>query len=541
MGSTDYSKLRVLVVDDFNSFRMTLGKMLSELGFRHIDGAADGVEAFKYCQKHQYDLVLCDYNLGPGKNGQQLLEELRQHQLLKQQDIFILLSAETSRNVVMSANDYEPDAYLTKPITNKMIEQRLDRLLNRRSHMLEIFTLLQKGDVDKAIEQLKQKIASNSRYSMDCQKRLAELYIESSEYQQAEKIYRSVLEMRPLNWAQVGLAQVRLYSGDADTAAKWLRDIIKANPSYMKAYDVLAQAFTALKENEQIQLTLQQAVEVSPLSLGRQAKLAQIALENNDAIVAAKAYRKIIKHGENSRHNTKDTYLNYGRAVVQSYDKDIEQADFFSKDAVPLLESIPEKFDLPEHDSLMVKMVKTQLLAIKGNKSEANDLIDEVVQIIDDDELSNIDLEIELVKTHLSNHRLDDAHRLLDKMVIHYCNDQQALEKIDPFLAEPVSNGGKKLLAKVNKKGINAYQTGDFLQSIDCFSKAEQRFPRYVGVKLNLAQALIAKIKSDAREESDVSRCKAIFKVVKRYTKQDQPNYKRFLQLQEMLQMVVAS
>jgi len=80
MGSTDYSKLRVLVVDDFNSFRMTLGKMLSELGFRHIDGAADGVEAFKYCQKHQYDLVLCDYNLGPGKNGQQLLEELRQHQ-----------------------------------------------------------------------------------------------------------------------------------------------------------------------------------------------------------------------------------------------------------------------------------------------------------------------------------------------------------------------------------------------------------------------------------------------------------------------------
>jgi len=115
----------------------------------------------------------------------------------------------------MSANDYEPDAYLTKPITNKMIEQRLDRLLNRRSHMLEIFTLLQKGDVDKAIEQLKQKIASNSRYSMDCQKRLAELYIESSEYQQAEKIYRSVLEMRPLNWAQVGLAQVRLYSGDA--------------------------------------------------------------------------------------------------------------------------------------------------------------------------------------------------------------------------------------------------------------------------------------------------------------------------------------
>jgi len=541
MSSADYSKLKVLIVDDFSSFRLALNKMLYEFGFRHIDSAASGIEAFNYCTKHRYDLILCDYNLGAGKNGQQLLEELRQRELLKRQDVFILLSAETSRNVVMSANDYEPDAYLTKPITNKMIEQRLGRLLHRRSEMLKIFTLIQADQKEEAIEPLKQKVAANSRYSMDCQKLLAELYIDLAQYSEAEKIYRSVLEMRPLNWAQVGLANARLAGGDAQTAAKWLREIIQANPSYMKAYDVLTQALTQLKDSDAVQENLQQAVEVSPLSLGRQADLAKAALDNGDAEVAAKAYRKIIKHGENSRHNTPENHVNFGKSVAQCFDKDIEQAQTYTKDVLVLLESIDEGFDFPDNEKIKAKLLSSQLLSAKGDKSQASQLLESLRDTIDENNLGDIDLEIELVKTYLANHRQDNAQNLLDKMIAHYSDNQEALEKIDPLLEEPISQHGKKVLAKVNKNGISAYQSGDYMRSIDYFSKAEKRFPRYIGIKLNLAQALIGKIKTDEREEDDVNRCLAIFDVVKRHLKQDQPHHKRFLQLQEMLRIVAVS
>ena len=84
-------------------------------------------------------MVLCDYNLGAGQNGQQVLEELRKDGRIKPQDIFILISAETSRNVVMSAFDCEPDAYLSKPISTKTIEQRVKRLLNKRKELLDVF------------------------------------------------------------------------------------------------------------------------------------------------------------------------------------------------------------------------------------------------------------------------------------------------------------------------------------------------------------------------------------------------------------------
>lgn len=538
MKAMKYSKLKVLIVDDFSSFRLALNKMLTELGFRVIDSAGSGIEALNYCKKQHYDLILCDYNLGAGKNGQQLLEELRQDSYLKQQDIFILLSAETSRNVVMSAGDYEPDAYLTKPITNKSIEQRLNRLLSRRDEMLDILTLLQTGEKAEAIAPLKQKITSNSRYSMDCQKILAEIYIDLAEYSHAEKIYRNVLEMRPLNWAQVGLAQVRLASGDAETAAKWLQDIIKVNPTYMKAYDVLTQALRQLDDIDGVQKVLQQAVDISPLSLGRQESLAHAALENGDAEVSAKAYRKVIKHGENSKRNSSINHVNYGKSVAQLFDKDIEQAKHFSKDVLSIFSHMDEDNDVSEEQTLIGQLLTCQIMALKGEQSNALKLLEQSVSVIDEDNLGKIDVEIELVKAYSSSKRQNESKRLLDKMLIHYADNQVALEKIDHLLPEPASQKGKKILAKVNKNGISAYKAGDFLLSIDYFTKAEKRFPRYIGIKLNLVQALIGKLKTDDGDEMDVNRCNTILEIVKRDIQQNQPYQQRFLKLQEMLRTV---
>lgn len=541
MTDLNYSKLKVLVVDDFNSFRLALNKMLSELGFRHVDNAASATKALGFCKKQSYDLILCDYNLGSGKNGQQLLDELKQKKLLKKQDVFVLLSADTSRNVVMSASDYEPDAYLTKPITNKMIEQRLARLLNRRKEMLTILSLIQAAKKDEAIIKLKEKITQNSRYSMDCQKLLAELYLELSQFDEAEKIYRSVLAMRPLSWAQVGLSQVRLASGDAKTAAKWLQDIVKANPSYMKAYDALTKALTELSDFEGLQEHLLKAVEASPLSLGRQTQLADTALKNGDVDVAAKAYRKVVKHAEHSRHDKPENYVNYAKAVAQCFEKGGHQAEVYGKDILSLADKIQGKFEVEDNEDLKLQLISSQILSLKGEMSQANEILESVLPGIDENHLGDIDLEIELFKSYRANQRLADAKHLLDQLLLHYADDQEALEKIDKLLPEPISQNGKKILAKINKKGISAYQSGDFLQSIECFSKAEKKFPQYIGLKLNLAQALIGKMKTDTREEGDMKRCLAIFDMVKRHIHEDKSNHKRFLQLQEMLKLIPGS
>jgi CheY-like chemotaxis protein len=540
MSTNPFGTLNVLVVDDFNSFRITLNKIMYELGFKNVDSVGTGEEALSLFDKNHYDLILCDYNLGQGKNGQQLLEELRMNHLLKPQDIFILLSAETSRNVVMSAYDCEPDAYLTKPITTKVIQQRLKRLLNKRSEMLRIYENLDDNQLDTAIQLLQKAISDNSRHSMDCQKLLADLYMQNNMFDDAESVYRSVLEMRALDWAQVGLAKVKVAKGDPAKAVKWLNDIIEENPSCMKAYDALSSALEAINDRDALQKNLEKAVEVSPMSIGRQVSLANTALENGDAETAAKAFRKTIKHGANSCHDTVENQLSYAKAVARFYDNDAAKAGEMAKEATKILNDIGDKYPAEPDIKVKTQLLGSQLWAMQGDKKKSRDILDIVADTIEDDTDITIDVEIEMVNTLIANNEIDKAQIKLKQLIEKYSDDELALQKIDPLLPEPVSEKGKKTLAQVNKRGIEAYKAAQYDTAIDYFIRVEKRYPRYLGIKLNLVQAIIARLRNDGIDEASVARCLTIFDIVSRYITADNPQFNRFRQLQDMLRSITS-
>ncbi len=121
------------------------------MGVSSIDTAGNGSDALRLCKANAYDLILCDHNLGKGKTGQQVLEDLRYHRILDPLAVFILISAESSRSIVMAAYDYEPDEYLTKPITTRSLQRRLDRLMARRDKLGPIYKAIDAGDTDTAI------------------------------------------------------------------------------------------------------------------------------------------------------------------------------------------------------------------------------------------------------------------------------------------------------------------------------------------------------------------------------------------------------
>ena len=58
MVSNSYEKLQALIVDDFESFRITLSKMLSEFGIGTIDSVPSSAEALRYCNAKVYDVIL---------------------------------------------------------------------------------------------------------------------------------------------------------------------------------------------------------------------------------------------------------------------------------------------------------------------------------------------------------------------------------------------------------------------------------------------------------------------------------------------------
>ena len=85
-------------------------------------------EAIGLLRNHKYDVVLCDFNLGDGKNGQQLLEEAKITNLIGPACAWIMITAEKTTEAVMGAVEYQPDGYLLKPITAAQLQTRLKKI-----------------------------------------------------------------------------------------------------------------------------------------------------------------------------------------------------------------------------------------------------------------------------------------------------------------------------------------------------------------------------------------------------------------------------
>ena len=94
---------RILIVDDLVEARSALKKMATLLGCEHIDTATDGREASELLMEHDYDIVFSDYNLGKGRDGQQVLEEARYSNRLRATSLFILVTGENAVDMVMGA------------------------------------------------------------------------------------------------------------------------------------------------------------------------------------------------------------------------------------------------------------------------------------------------------------------------------------------------------------------------------------------------------------------------------------------------------
>ena len=111
----------VLVIDDFGDMRNMLVNIMRMLGAKKIDSAINGERAIEMMEENKYDIVLCDYNLGSGKDGQQVLEDARHRNLINMATIFIMVTAESTKAMVMGAIEHEPDSYVSKPFSKDLI------------------------------------------------------------------------------------------------------------------------------------------------------------------------------------------------------------------------------------------------------------------------------------------------------------------------------------------------------------------------------------------------------------------------------------
>lgn len=119
--------IKILVVDDFATIRRAMRDLLLQLGFTHIDEAADGQEAFRKLTGGGFDLCLSDWNMRP-INGLELLQLIRADQALAALP-FIMVSTESRDDRIQQVIDAGASSYIVKPCSLSVLRERMEEVM----------------------------------------------------------------------------------------------------------------------------------------------------------------------------------------------------------------------------------------------------------------------------------------------------------------------------------------------------------------------------------------------------------------------------
>ncbi|MFN3594661.1 MAG: response regulator [Thiobacillaceae bacterium] len=285
----DYRGMRALVVDDYPGMRSAFKNTLANFGMTKIDLASAAAEAIYRVKHSNYDIIVCDYNLGEGRDGQQLLEELRHRQLIGLETVFVMVTAESLYEKVVSTAELAPDDYLIKPFNAEVLRNRLDVILQRKLAFSDIYRLFGKGDLEACMAACDELMRERPKYVVDALRFKGELLNAMGRFEEAEVLYKKILEMRAVPWARLGLARALHLQDQQDEAEELLQEIIDERPEMVAAYDLLCDVRLSKKDSRGAQEALQMGTAISAKTVRRQQKLGEVAYRNGDLDTAKKA------------------------------------------------------------------------------------------------------------------------------------------------------------------------------------------------------------------------------------------------------------
>lgn len=531
-----FSDKRCLIIDDFPEIRGSLTRSLKTFGAKSVDTAADGEEAIKLCGNKKFDIVICDYNLGSGKDGQQVLEEVRFLRVLMMTSLFVMITGEQSREMVLGALECQPDDYITKPYTQATLQMRLNKAVVRHEALLHIKKCISEGDYRKALENCNQMLKEGTKYTTAVIKIKGQLHFLLKQLVEAKSIYEKVLSNKPVVWAKLGLGKTLIDMDKLDSAEKVLKEVVDEDERYVEAHDMLSDIYTKKNDYISAQNAVETATHVSPKSTLRHRKLAKLAERNNADDVALKSYQQSIKWGFNSVHESEQDYFDYARKVA-NITSGSESADSktLMKQANTFLDRARKRYSNRDEVGVQAQMVETQLHIAAGDSNKAEKSLSKSKQMYSELAAPPVETSLEFARTLHASDDEKAARELLTNLAVRHENNPEVMQIIDSITSEPISEAGRSAATQLTKDGINSYENKDFDKAISVFNEALASYPNHVGLNLNLIQAVCSAADSEGHNDRNESLIKRSLRVVSSLP-EDHNQYKRFDFLQKQIQ-----
>lgn len=530
-----YTNKKCLIVDDFPEIRGSLSRALKIFGCLSVDTAANGDDAIRLCTRKNYDIVICDYNLGAGKDGQQILEEVRHQRVLPMTSLFVMITGESSREMVLGALECQPDDYITKPYTQASLKLRLDKAVVRHEALLPIKRCISNGDYQSALELCNAMIVEGGRYASDCLKLKGQLHFLLKQIPEAKTVYEDVLSRKSVIWARLGMGKTLKELGNYASAKTTCQQIIDEDERYIEAHDLLSEIHLENRETTAAQRSVERATRISPKSVLRHRRLADIAEQNHDDETALRSHQQAIKWGANSCLESEQDYFNYARKVaemVRGHDSD--EAKILVRQAGNFLERARKRYVNRPEVTTQALLVEAQIEMAQGHENKARDSLQRARVLYKEMLSPPVETSLELARALHAVHEEDEARTHLTRIAAKNADNKALLQRIDCITEEPISEFGKETAALLTKTGIDAYDKKAYKQAIQIFNEALVNYPKHIGLHLNLVQAICADTEANAYSESNADMCQRSMKTVGHLA----PNHKQYPRQQFLLKQL---
>jgi len=525
---------KVLIIDDFQEMRMMLRTILEPLTPEFIKLAQNGEEALELMEAHSFDIIFCDYNLGKGKDGQQVLEEAKHRQLISYSTIYIMVTAENTSEMVMGAIDYLPDDYISKPFNRTVIHGRLQKIMDKKTNLIEISKAISEKNYKRVVTLCDQLLINKPSNKMDILKVKGEMLLKLGNYAAAVDFYEDIIEQRDIPWAYLSLARANYMQEKYLEALETLEELVRENPSNVAAYDLLADIHEAMGETDKAQDALNIAVSKSPKSLLRQRHLAEVAVINEDYETAQNAYEHALTVGQHSCFKQPDDYGALAKTLVNSGKTD---------DALKIVERIQDDFKNNPGAEMVAAITEGIVLTEKGDKEAAEKSLGIALELYKREARGlSVNSTLELTSLCLSYDKADQADELTRDLVRNHHEDKALLEKTKRIYSDAgKSDSGNDLIEKtkseiveINNKGARLLKEGKIEESIELFMKAAHGMPDNVVVNLNTAYSIIMQMQKSGKIKKYMSRAQ---KYLDRVYRLD-PTNKKYNEMVELIQQL---
>jgi len=514
-----FSGKNILIIDDQKPFQIMLRGMLKDLGVDTISVAQSGEAAIIECGKNRYDILFIDYNLGDGRNGRQLFEEIKERKLIPDPSICLLVTGESQATTVVGALEVLPDDYIVKPFSQNLLLQRVAKSWLKKQVFVPFYISMNANDYENALVVIDDIIENYPRYKATSNKYKAQVLFELERYSELSDYLDESLEKKRLNWALIFKSKILKEEKKYLPAIKFAKEAVLQSKMNLEAYDVITDCYLAKGDIEQAYDWVRSGIEKSPFSVPRQYKLSAVAKLNNDFESSIKACNQVVDLTSYSFKKDYRHLLNHIRNIIDIVDleDDDKKKRKFNQHALYVLQQSKRDSssftDLNQED--FEQLCLARLDSVNGLNLKAKKSFSELTNKFNDTDFQfPADLLADSISLMLKIGEFDNA--------LEYVNQIKELDiELDDFTKKMIIDAqdmAKDQITSVkllNKKGIEAFTHGNFKEANDLFEKSLIIAPMNTGSALNLAQALIELMKMNTKLKwSYIDRCKNVFKIV---------------------------